>query len=131
MAESFDVKSISIALPGTGNIAATAIPLVHFPASGGAVTILEAQISAATAMTHGTVNLFYGTPVAADGTIVPIAGGTIGTAVGTTGALSPVSITLTATPCIVPANRWLCVRVQTNVAAAAQSRVNICYVTGR
>jgi hypothetical protein len=129
MAESFDVKSISIALPGTGNIAATAIPLVHFPAGGGAVTILEAQFHAATAMTHGTVNLFYGTPVAANGTIVPVA--TIGTAVGTSGALSPVSITLTATPCIVPADRWLCIRVQTNVAAAAQSRVNLCYVTGR
>jgi len=129
MAESFDVKTLSIALPGTGNIAGTGIPLVHFPASAGAVTILEAHLSAATAMTHGTTWLYYGTPVAANGTIVPVA--TIGTAIGTVGALSPVTITLTASPCVVPADRWLCIRVQTNVAAAAQSKVNICYVLGR
>jgi hypothetical protein len=129
MAESFDVKSVAISLPGTGNIGATAIPLLHFPASGGAVTILEMQLSCATAMAHGSVNVFYGTPVAADGTIVPIA--TIATAVGTTGALKPVSITLTASPCIVPADRWLCIRVTTAVAAAAQSKFHICYVLGR
>ena len=131
MAEAFEVHSLSIALPGTGNINATAIPLIHFPASSGAVTILEMQLTAATAMTHGSVNVFYGTPVAADGTIVPIAGGTIATAIGTVGANSVASITLTTNPCVIPADRWLCIRVLTNVAAAAQSAVKLCYVLGR
>jgi len=129
MAESFDVKTISIALPGTGNKGATAIPMIHFPAAGGAVTILEAYVTAATAFTHGSINLFYGTPSAAGGTIIPVA--TIGTAVGTVGANSLVALTLNVSPCVVPADNWLCIRALTEVAAAAQSSVKLCYVTGR
>ena len=129
MSENFDVKSIMIPILGTPG-ADVGYPLIHFPAKGGAVTILEAFFSCATAETHSTINLFYGTLLAAGGTLVPVA--TIGTAIGTCGAISEVAITLTASPCVVPANNWLGINAHTTWGLVAnQSSVHIVYVTGR
>jgi hypothetical protein len=128
MAESFDVKSVMVPVLGTPG-ADVGYPLIHFPAAGGAVTILEAFISCATAKTHGSLNLFYGTQSASEGSLLRAA--TIGTAVGTVGAISMAALTLSS-PAVVPANNWLGIVAQTGWGLVDnQSSVYIVYVNGR
>jgi hypothetical protein len=105
---------------------------MHFPASGGAVTLLEAWITCPVAMaTCGSLNLFYGTLNAAGGTVVPIA--TIGTAIGTTSAgLAEEAITLTAVPCVIPADRWLAINASTAFGTGVcYTSVQFAWVSGR
>jgi hypothetical protein len=128
MAESFDVKNITVPVLGTPG-ANIAYPLFHVPSAGGAITITEAFFSCATAESHGTMNLLYGTLNAAGGTLGTI--GTIGTAAGTCGARGIVAMILKS-PCVVPANSWVGISAQTTWGLVDnQSTVHICYVTGR
>jgi len=132
MANSFDVQVANIMLAGTLGDGDPS-PLIHFPASGGAVTILEVQYTVATAdLIAGTCILGYGTPVATNGSILPLA--TLGTSFGTGGgtfpALSPVTVDLTTLPCVVPAGNWLTFAVGT-LPDACQSWVTLAWVAGR
>jgi hypothetical protein len=132
MSESFDVHVCNIMIPGTlGDGDPT--PLFHVPASAGAITILECQYTVATAdLIAGTCILGYGTQVATNGSVAVL--GTLGTSFGTGGgtfpALSPISLTLTASPCVVPANNWVTFAVGT-LPDAGQSWVTMAYVLGR
>jgi len=128
MADTFDVHSICVTLPGTlGDGIPT--PLFRVPTKGGCITVLEAHFSVATAITAGTGVLMYGTAVAA-GTLVPVA--TIGTTFGTGGGeydamcLHAISVD----SAVVPAGNWVGFRIGT-MAAAGQNKVYVSYVHGR
>jgi hypothetical protein len=131
MAEVFDVKVSNIMVPGT-SAADLCYPLFHVPASGGAITILEAQVTCATASNLGSADLWYGTLDGADGTIVPAVAlaTSVGTGGGTFPALAPFGLTKVLTPCVVPANKWVGIIIGT-AADAGQNWVTIAYVNGR
>jgi hypothetical protein len=129
MSDSFEVKYAIVTLPGT---LADGIPFPLFKVvnKGGAITILEWQLTCATAMVVGTANLIYGTLSATNGTVVPVA--TIGTNFGTGGGTFPALCLVDGsvdTP-TVPAGNWIALRVGT-MAAAAQNSVRIAYIQGR
>lgn len=130
MSGAFEVHSVSFTLPGT-LADGIPFPLFKVPASGGAITILEATYCVATAIVAGTANLIHGTLVGgSNGTVVPVA--TIGTSFGTGGgtypALTPVSLSINSA--VVPAGSWVAFRIGT-MAAAGQNSVNVAYVQGR
>ena len=129
MSEAFEVKHHSVTLPGT-LADGIPFPLMHVTSKEGAITILEAQFTCATAMVAGTAVLMYGTLSATNGTIVPV--GTIGTSFGTGGGTFPALclVSLSVDSATVPANNWIGFRIGT-MAAAAQNAVNIAYVAGR
>ena len=131
MAESFDVQVLNIMVPGT-TAADIVYPLIHIPACGGAITLLEAQVTCGTPSNLGSADLWYGTLNAANGTIVPevcVATG-IGTGGGTFPALAPFSLGLQLSPSVIPANKWLGIIIGT-AADAGQQWVTIAYVNGR
>jgi len=132
MANSFDVQVARIMLSGTlGD--GDPFPLIKFPSSAGAVTILECQYTVATAgLVAGTGILAYGTPVATNGSILPLAtiGTTFGTGGGTFPALAPITVDLTESPCIVPAGNWLTFAIGT-LPDECQSWVTLAWVHGR
>jgi len=129
MSDSFEVKHICVTLPGT---LADGIPFPMFKVvnKGGAITILEWQVTCATAMVAGTGVLMYGTLSAANGTIVPVA--TIGTNFGTGGGTFPALCLVDGSvdSPTVPAGNWIGFRIGT-MAAAAQNSVRIAYIQGR
>jgi len=129
MSEAFEVHSVCVTLPGT---LADGIPtpMFHVPAKQGAITVLEWQVSIATAMVAGTGVLMYGTLSAANGTIVPVA--TIGTTFGTGGGTFPAMCLVEGAvdSAVVPANNWIGFRIGT-MAAAGQNKVYVTYVQGR
>ena len=131
MANNMDVHVANIMIPGT-LASDIAYPLLHVPANGGAITLLEAQYTVGTAMLAGSVNLYYGTLSAAGGTCVPdvCVATSIGTGGGTFPPLSPVTLNLGLVPCVIPANNWLSVIVGT-APDAAQQFVTLAYVLGR
>jgi hypothetical protein len=130
MANAFDVRVATVPVVGTP-AAAEGYPLFHVSAAGGAITILEAfQTCVVACSTLGSLNLFYGTLSAAGGTIVPEA--TIGTSIGTCDALSLAAIDLVASPCVVPANKWIGINAETAFGTGkCPSIFTMAYVRGR
>lgn len=128
MSDVFDVKSVHIPLLGT--LGTAFHPLIHFPASGGCITLLEAQLYNGTLMIVGTLNLLRGT-AANGGTFVPLA--TIGTSYGTGGGTFPAVklVDITISDPTVPAGNWLALACSGAFTAAGETFVTMAYVMGR
>ena len=131
MANNMDIHVCNIMIPGT-LASDIAYPLFHVPAKGGAITLLEAQYTVGTEMFAGSVNLYYGSLSADGGTCVPevCVATAIGTGGGTFPPLSPKTLDLQLTPCVIPADNWLSVIVGT-APDEAQQYVTLAYVLGR
>ena len=129
MAESFDVKSISVNLgAATG---AGPFPAVYVPSTGGAVTIVDAKITGSAAGTSIGAKLITLGNVATGGT--PAASGTLGSFAGTVvyAAGAVFNATLTSGS-VVPGTTGIWVGLeQTSGTAPTVTNLALSYIQGR
>ena len=120
MANQFDVHIVTAPVVLTG---ATEVPLVHFEAGGGGMTVLSADfINAGTAVGGKLVTMTdAGTPAI---------NGTIGAFAGTITVSATIPAALTVSDGFVDAGEWIGYD-QTSGTVPAGSFVSIAYVMGR
>ena len=135
MSQSFDVRTSCFAF-GSVVAADVPLPLKYFPASGGAVSLVEVYFTAATAGTLGTLYLLSGScatgatlgTAANCATLGTIGGDTDGT--GGYAALVPYKFVLES-PAVIPAGHWLAVSSNLAWNELTNNIMSIAYVRGR
>ena len=123
MAESFDVQIVSVDLGAY--IGATGRPLIHLPAKGGGITVLEAHAIGNAAGTAVGLLLVSFTDVG-----TPVLSGTIGSFEGTIIYAEGVAHEATISTAFVDDGCWIGVD-QTSGTAPANTVLSVSYVTGK